>query len=291
MCTSSSSSLASAATGCFSPRIIHPHKPEIMCITCIDGREAAGRYFEFDDSAIRITEIGSVIPPYEKAPISLRAKFNFMKLKEISDIKVVGHSFCGGAETVIANPDPCQIDNDDVRGIVESIGQSGADLIRLRNVFMSVAEGNMVHAANLLSRHLTLVSLANISTYPGVSDMCREKKIDLIPLYHVMKQGSGEMSRLERYDVGLQRWLRADLSEEMTTHMCRRPFNCGSCNSCGDTIEASLRWTGVEYMMDDGRPGMMDVPVHAAGLLRERRDFYQPALHALQAAKIQPPGL
>lgn len=281
MCTDRNGSLEPAARGFFNPRIISPHKPEIMCVTCIDGREAAGRYFEFDDNAIRVTEIASVIPPYAKASPAMRAKFSFTKLKGISQVKIVGHSFCGGAETAIAWPETDAIANEDIRNIVESLSLSGEDLPRLRDAFMKAAENNQRHAANLLSRHLTLASIRNLQTYPQMDDLIRDKKIDLIPLYHVMKQGTGDPSHLERYDLESQCWLRADTEAQMVTHMCKRPFDCAACTSCRGTIEDSLRWTRLEYLNDNGGASMVEVPAHIARLVRMRRDFFQPGLSAL----------
>lgn len=280
-------SLALTALQNFQPSVNEAHKPEICCITCIDGREGAGRYFDFGDQAIRITEIASVIPPYDQAPAGLRAKFSFTKLKNISTIKIVGHSFCGGAETVIGNPDIDAIENPEIRDIVYSLAQSGADLPRLKDAFLRAVEGNKTHAANLLSRHLVLQSLANVSAYPYIDRQMRERHLDMIPLYHVMKQGTGQESHMERFDVENGLWQRTD--QAPATHLCGRPFNCAACTSCHGTIQNALEWTPVEYATDDAGAGMTQVPRHIATLLRQRRSFFQPRLSAM-AVPLTPAG-
>lgn len=260
----------------FNARAFTAHHPEIMCITCIDGRERAGGLFDFDDNAVRVTEIGAVIPPYETAPHNTRAKFSFRKMKGISTIQLNGHSFCGGAQTVIAFPDLDQIEDPEVRDVVQSIADSGADLPRLRDAFLKACEGDASHAANLLSRHLVLVSLDNISGYPYINDQIVDKKLDVLPLYHDLKEGSGALSELERYDVALQMWSTTSLTP--ATHMCDRPNDCGNCSSCHATIETSWHWAPVLALVD-GKVEMVEVPRHIATLLEQKRDMFQPGLH------------
>jgi carbonic anhydrase len=264
-----------ALTG-FNQRAFKPHHPEIMCVTCIDGRERAGGNFAFEDEAVRVTEIAAIIPPYENAPANTRAKFSFTKMKNISVIKLTGHSYCGGAQIVTAYPHVDQAPNDEIRDIVQSIADSGADLPRLRDSFMAACEGNVSHAANLMSRHLVLVSLKNASGYPHVNAQIIADNLDMVAFYHMLKEGSGETSHLERYDVGRKVWV--SLPEEVSTHMCDRPDNCASCITCHATIDSSLAWSPVEALVDEDIK-IVEVPFHIARLLRERRENYQPGLH------------
>jgi|JI10StandDraft_1071094.scaffolds.fasta_scaffold181812_3 carbonic anhydrase len=252
----------------FNARAFSSHHPEIMCITCIDGREKGGGNFDYGDEAIRITEIAAIIPPYKNAPVNTRAKFGFRHLKGVSTIIISGHSFCGGAQTVIHCPDPAMAPNDDVRNIVESIAASGEDLVRLRDSFMKVSEGNTDMAANLLSRHLVLVSLRNISEYPYVDEQIRAKNLDVLPIYHVLKQSTGLKSHLEKYDVAAQSW--SNLHEEIAGHMCARPNDCASCVTCANTIEKSLDYVSTRATVN-GQSEIVQVPAHIATLLHERR--------------------
>lgn len=266
----------------FNSRAFQPHHPEIMCITCIDARERAGGNFAFEDNAVRITEISAVIPPYESAPHNTRAKFSFRKMKNISVIKLSGHSFCGGAQIAIAHPDLSQAPDCETRDIVQSLADSGADLPRLRDSFMAACEGNAVHAANLLSRHLVLVSLQNVSGYPYINEQVMSNNLDLLPFYHMLKENSGEDSQLERYDVARKSWI--SVPDEVATHMCDRPDNCGSCTSCTSTIDASLTWAPVEALVNGGIE-LVEVPFHVSRLIRERRETFQPGLHRYLAGQ------
>lgn len=275
--------LAKAAIEGFNGSVFGAHKPHSMCVACIDGRERGGGNFKYDDNAIRVTEIAAVIPPYEIAPHNTRAKFSFRKLKGVSTIKVVGHSFCGGAQTAIAHPRVDEAPDNEVADIVQSLADSGADLPRLRDAFIKACEGNTVYAANLLSRHLVLVSLDNISGYPHINEQIISRQLDVIPLYHMLKEGTGEPSHLERFDVARQRWIK--IEQSLITNMCERPDNCESCSTCHATIEKSLSWVPVESVNDNGGVEMVDVPFHIARLIEERRSFYQPRLDVLKKTK------
>lgn len=272
----------------FAARSFDPHHPEIMCVTCIDGRERGGGNFGFQDNAIRVTEIAAVIPPYEMAPHNTRAKFSFRKLKGVGTIKVTGHSFCGGAQTAIAYPLLEDAPDDEVRDIVQSLHDSGADIPRLRESFLKACEGNVRHAANLLSRHLVLVSLDNISGYPHINSQIMNRQLDVIPLYHMMKEGTGEPSHLERYDVAHKRWV--NLQDDAITNMCNRPDNCNSCDSCHSTISDSLKWVFIEAANENNQIESVEVPFHIARLISERREFYQPKLDEMKSGEVDMSG-
>lgn len=170
--------------------------------------------------------------------------------------------------------------------MVQSIADSGADLPRLRDAFLAACEGDASHAANLLSRHLVLVSLDNISGYPYINDQIVDKKLDVLPLYHHMKEGSGHISELEQYDVALQMWSTTGMTP--TTHMCDRPNDCNDCSSCHATIKNSLRWAPVLALVE-GKVETIEVPRHIATLLEQKRDMFQPGLHkALVDARPAP---
>lgn len=267
-------SALSALAG-FNGRTFEAHHPDIVCVTCIDAREKAGGHFDFGDNAVRVTEIAAVIPPYRDAPYTMRAKFSFAKIKNVSTIKINGHSFCGGAQAAIANPDLALITDLEVRDIVHSVTVSGIDLPRLTKAFTRACEGNTIQAANLLSRHLTLVSLDNASQYPNVNSRIMEGKLDMVPLYHDLKEGTGEVSHLERFDVALQEWI--NVADDVAAHMCDRPEGCGACASCHSTIETSLRWAPLTGLVD-GKVEIVEVPAHLARLIQTRRQEYQPRM-------------
>lgn len=267
---------ASRAIKGFRAVTVSPHHPRMMCVTCIDGREKAGGNLAFDNDAVRTTEIAAVIPPYNKAPVQIRAKFSFREIKGISTIFIKGHSFCGGAETVVQWPDHTQAPHENIAVIVESIAQSGENLPKLVAAFKTACEGNETHAANLLSRHLVLASLRNVTTYPDVNRLIMTDELDIVPLYHAMKQNSNEHSHLERYDVGKRKWVSA--KDEPLPHMCFRPHNCTLCNSCTHTIEDSLTW--VAHPVFDG--STVELPKHISGVLKARTKFFQPSLYSKQ---------
>ncbi len=247
----------------FSGQIVEPHDPQIMCITCIDGREKAGGNFAFGNNAIRVTEIAAVIPPYEHAPNNTRAKFSFRKLKEVSVIQVTGHSFCGGAQTAIAFPDVDNPPDEEVRDIVQSLADSGADIPCLCAAFLNACEGDASNAANLLSRHLVLVSLDNISRYPHVHHQIEDGKLETLALYHEMNQSTGKRSHLERFDFETQEWVKA--GSNAFAHVWKG-------------VGPSLDWVKTPYMQENGQVGEVALPSHIAGHVKRHMAQFQPRL-------------
>jgi carbonic anhydrase len=232
----------------------------------------------------RITEIAAVLPPYAAAPANMRSKLSFTKLKDVPLIAVSGHSECGGAQTVVAYPRVEDAPNNEIGDIVESIATSGADLPRLVSAFKQACEGSNHLAANLLSRHLTLVSLDNASGYPYVNQRIMENTLDLMPLYHVMKRGTGQVSHMERYDVAHKRW--GHIREDFVSNMCARPHNCTQCSTCHDTIAKSLEWVSIETLEKNGKVGQVEVPYHIARLISEDSAVYQPGLHEKKRSEM-----
>lgn len=263
-----------------------PHTPARTCRTCVDGREGAGSYINHGNDTIRTTEFAAIVPLYELAPPNVRGHFDFaIFVKNIGVFELVGHSACGAAQAVIAYPTP-ESAPERVQNVIKTVALSGADLPMLRDAFLKACEGDERHAANLLSRHLVLVSLDNLTRYPGVDDLIRKNELDIIPLYHMLWENTGKTSDLERYDVAKMRWSSVHKDVELLreaaatgamsqtgamTHMCDRPHNCGNCTTCHGTIEKSLKLAPLETIN-----GEVMVPQHIATLIRERRAMYQP---------------
>lgn len=268
----------------FRGREFEKHHPHHMWCGCIDGRERGGGNFEYADDTIRATEIAAAFPPYEIAPRTIRSKFSFRKIKDVRVIKLVGHSDCGGAQTALAYPDHNNAPDQEIADIVAGIAETGADLPRLRDAFILACEGDEWKAANLLSRHITLVSLDNISRYPHINEGVMNNTLDLIPLYHDLKRGSGETSILERYDVDKKIWV--PTAGVKISNMCERPHNCTACESCHATIADSLKWEFVQASTAEGQTTMIEVPHHVAKLLERDMDVYQPRLHREQSSKV-----
>lgn len=284
---SCSANFAKNAIKGFKGDVFHTHHPEGMVIACIDGREAAGRILKLEKDTIRMTEIAAAIPPLDRAPVNTRAKFGFRALKKIRNIFILGHSFCGGAQTCLAYP-TVEEAPEDAKDIVQSVIDIGVDLPRLKSAFTKASEGSEVHAANLLARHLVLVSLQNTMTYQAIDQSIRENRLDIVPLYHRMKQETGEVSELERFDVSSGRWFPAHQAEH--THMCSRPNNCMSCETCHATIDGALTWVPSKVMDANGKIEEIYLPSHTRTHVAERREKYQPDmakyLKALPAVEI-----
>lgn len=246
---------------------VEPHDPDIMHIGCIDAREKAGGNFAYADDAARVTEISAVIPPYGSAPTNIRAKFSFSALTDISRIKVVGHSFCGGAKIAIQNPDISCIRDENISNVVQHIETSGIDLPFLQQNFLSACQGNVDLAADLLSRHLALTSIANISQYPSVAQKVNDDSVVLVPLYHVMKEGQGESGHLEIFDALDHRW-------KVISPDVIRDFSKENCD-----VARSLEYRKVDCVNRNGKPISLKLPLHIAAHVVNHRDVYQPNAH------------
>lgn len=248
-----------------------------MVITCIDGREGGGKHLKFTKDTVRVTEIAVAIPPYQSAPSSMKAKFGFLSLKGISQIFLKGHSFCGGAQVCMQYPTPEEAP-EDAKDIVRLVSETGIDLPRLNKAFMAAAEGDSVHASNMLARHLVVASLQNIMTYPAIDQKIREGVLDVVPLYHRLQQGTNRQSELERFDVAVGRWV--STKDSSLPHMCARPNNCQACTTCHSTIEGALTWVPTKVMDAEGIVSSIEIPRHTRTHILSNRNKYQPRMAA-----------
>lgn len=263
------------------------HHPKMMCFTCIDGREGAGRnYLDLGEETTNSGEIAAVIPSPENAPANIRAKFSFRQIKGIEVIMIVGHSSCGGAQIAIAYPDINQAPDAETRDIIESVMMSGEDIPRLRDALVFACEGNEDIAADMLSRHLVLATIKNVSLYRNVDVQIQQRKLDMLPLYHVLNAETNELSSLERYDVAEKRWINTD--ESIISNMCQRPNDCNDCKTCHDTIEVSLQWLPLQVANKEGVIHFVDVPFHIKKLIEERRDTFQPKTSSILGSHMRP---
>lgn len=244
-----------------------PHHPKSALIACVDGRVGGGGHLGIDgsDAVLRFTGFGGVVPAYANASDDFKAKVAFMMLKGVDSVMIEAHSFCGAAQAALAYPDPNKSPTD-LQLVVRSIAATGADLPRLNKALREVCEGNEEKAANLLSRHLAVLSLQNFSAYPGVGDKIVRGELDVTALYYALRQNTGEESYLEHFDVTTGEWELTTTAtrnpQKSVTHLCTRPFNCAACVSCHDTLGGKLGW--VPHPVANGRMILLphDISTH-----------------------------
>ncbi|MCK6417677.1 MAG: hypothetical protein L6Q57_01910 [Alphaproteobacteria bacterium] len=252
----------------FHPDHYGPHQPDILSISCIDGRErGGGTILNLGREAIRVTEIGAVVPRPDLAEEAFRAKLAFaVGVKAVPSIILRGHTSCGGAQTAIKFPTIEQAPNNDLAEVIASMNLAGIEMPSLRDTFLRASAGDENAAADLLARHLVVVSVDNITRYPSINALIMTDKLDAVPLLHVLNEGTGELSELHRYDVGTMRWYKGKEALQLA-HMCTRPDGCRSCQSCHHTIEQSLQ--PVELRLADGTK-IDGMPQHLAIYLDEQ---------------------
>lgn len=260
----------------FNGKIFGEHNPEYLWCGCADGREEGGHHLGLDGHTLLAAVPGAAFPYYKDLD-ELDGTISLAALKGVSVIFVNGHSDCAAAKAGIAYPDPSLAPDDKIEHIIKGLLHAGVDLPRLKESLELVCEHNSMNAANLLARHMALNSVDHISMYPGVEDALMRDRLDLIPVFHDLRAGTGLPSRMERYDSGRQTWV--DVTADPLTNMCERPHHCLGCKGCHVSIEDSLNWVHIPAWTADGQTTMAEVPVHIAGLLKEFPEMYQPKLY------------
>jgi carbonic anhydrase len=174
----------------------------------VDGREQGGSYLvKPKDHALRFTKFAAVFPSYEKASTSIRARVAFAtSMNDVAGLQIVGHSYCGAAKLCIKYPTAEGLGYHNGADIVNTIREAGIPLEKLVPDLLKICDGDETAAANLLSRHLVLQSALNIMTYPGISEAVQAAQLEIYPLYHYIKEGTGHKSHLEFFDVRDGNW-------------------------------------------------------------------------------------
>ena len=176
-------------------------EPRIMVIACSDSRVDPAQIFDVDPGEIFVVRnVAAMVPPFETSPghhgVSAALEFAVQFLK-VREIVVMGHGMCGGCKAALTQS---------MRG--EEPGRGGfiADWIEMLDqareavVAKYGTEGRVAERA--MEQAGVKVSLANLRTFPCVSEMEERGKLRLRGTFfaisdgmlHLLDEDSGEFA-------------------------------------------------------------------------------------------------
>lgn len=175
-----------------------------MVIACSDSRVDPAQIFDVDPGQIFVVRnVAAMVPPFETNPghhgVSAALEFAVQVLK-VREIVVMGHGMCGGCKAALTQ---------ELAGTEPGKGGFIADWIELLDdaredvVHKHGSEGREAEKAMELAG--VKVSLANLRTFPCVSELENRGKLTLRGaffaisdgLLHVLDEESGEFSPVE----------------------------------------------------------------------------------------------
>jgi carbonic anhydrase len=146
--------------------------PEVFIIHCIDPRSGAGMIFDAQPGTLFGDRVmASLVPPYD--PQDTKSDFNAsltyaIAYKEVKDVIVMGHTYCGGIEALVNN-----IDDPAISGWMRA-GEPA--LIRAK---AKVGDTDIEALCRETERQAVTMSMRNLMTYPAVQDAVRAGKLRL----------------------------------------------------------------------------------------------------------------
>ncbi|HEY8603210.1 carbonic anhydrase [Tsuneonella suprasediminis] len=179
-------------------------EPRVMVIACSDSRVDPAQIFDVDPGQIFVVRnVAAMVPPFETSPghhgVSAALEFAVQVLR-VREIVVMGHGMCGGCKAALTQ---------ELAGTEPGKGGFIADWIELLDgareevVHKHGTEGREAEKAMELAG--VKVSLANLRTFPCVSELESRGKLTLRGaffaisdgLLHVLDEESGEFSPVE----------------------------------------------------------------------------------------------
>ena len=189
-------------------QMAEPHAPECMLICCIDSRFQPAKALDYGPgTTLEHRPIACVVPPAYKADPDLMSRMAFRRLKEISNIILVCHSDCGGAQAALEVPNPDPNSDDDLHTVASVVHRSGLDIPLLGKGFLAQTGGDKRKAGDLLAREVGVKSLHNLMGYKGstgyatISDEVSVGALTVMLFYFDL-----EKRALEMYDVQKGAW-------------------------------------------------------------------------------------
>lgn len=179
-------------------------EPRVMVIACSDSRVDPAQVFDVDPGEIFVVRnVAALVPPFETTPghhgVSAALEFAVQFLK-VREVVVMGHGRCGGCKAALTQS---------LHG--EEPGRGGfvanwidmLDPVREQVVAEHGTEGR--EAERAMERAGVKVSLANLRTFPCVSELEAQGRLRLRGAYfaisdgllHLLDEDSGEFTPVE----------------------------------------------------------------------------------------------
>ena len=183
-------------------------QPDVFLICCIDSRFQPDKALDYGPGvALEYRPIAAVVPPVKDADQAFLARMAFRRLKNVSNIVIIAHSDCGGAQASIQVPKPDLVNGGDLDIVADETHRTGLDVTKLSQEFLKAANGDVREAGNHLAKDVSVQSLKNLMEYKGrdkhatIEDEMKAGDLHIALLYYDL-----EKHTVEQYDVSKGVW-------------------------------------------------------------------------------------
>lgn len=162
--------------------------PQVMIISCSDSRVDPSQIFDVDPGEIFVVRnVAALVPPYETTPgqhgVSAALEFAVQVLK-VKEVVVMGHGMCGGCQAALTQA----MDGADF-GEGRFVQQWISLLDEARKP-IAAKHGTHSREAELeMEKEAVKVSLANLRTFPFVSDKLKNGELKLRGAHFAISDG------------------------------------------------------------------------------------------------------
>jgi len=169
----------------------------VMVIACSDSRVDPTQIFDSGPGEMFVVRnVAALVPPYETSPghhgVSAALEFAVTQL-QVEEVVVMGHGFCGGCAAALTG----QFDD-----AAHGEGHFIADWIEMLRGARDKVRAEHGEDFRAMELEAVRVSLANLRTFPWVSEREADGRLKLHGAYfaiadgvlHLLDEGSGEFS-------------------------------------------------------------------------------------------------
>ncbi|KAF3447238.1 hypothetical protein FNV43_RR12418 [Rhamnella rubrinervis] len=150
-------------------------EPKFMVISCADSRVCPSNILGFQPGeAFIIRNVANLVPPLENGPSETNAALEFaVNTLQVEHILVIGHSRCGGIETLMSLQD----DDDDDSSLVHSwILKAKVAKLRTKAAAPNL---NFDQQCRHCEQESINISLMNLLTYPWIEERVKKDKLSI----------------------------------------------------------------------------------------------------------------
>ncbi|KAL5558508.1 hypothetical protein UlMin_034719 [Ulmus minor] len=147
--------------------------PKFMVIACADSRVCPSNILGFQPGeAFMIRNVANLVPPVENGPSETNAALEFaVNTLQVENILVIGHSRCGGIETLMSTQN--YLNTSFIHNWI----------IKAKAAKLRTKDSALQHSFDQQCRHCEKesinISLVNLLTYPWIEERVKMKKLSI----------------------------------------------------------------------------------------------------------------
>lgn len=171
----------------FEKLVRYGQKPITMVISCCDSRVDPAILTDCNPGELFVVRnVANLVPPYDSCPThhSTSAALEYaICVLNVKNVIVLGHSHCGGIETLMQSDD--KNDHSDFLGSWIQIAKKARQAVIDENPELSFTE--KVHECGKKS---LVISLMNLKTFPWIEERIKNNELSIHAWYFHLESGN-----------------------------------------------------------------------------------------------------